>query len=71
MSSPVISVGLPVRNGAAHIAQAIESLLNQTFDGLEVVVYDNASTDATAVIVETIAARDHRVRLVRHPRDIG
>jgi glycosyltransferase involved in cell wall biosynthesis len=68
---PPISIGMPVRNGAAHIAQAIESLLNQTLGDFELAVYDNASADDTFAIVSAIAAKDARVRIVRHERNIG
>ncbi len=68
---PLVSIGLPVRNGAAHIAQAIESLLAQTLDDFELTVHDNASTDNTNAIVSAIAQRDPRVRIVRHAQNIG
>lgn len=62
---------MPVRNGAAHIAEAIDSLLAQTHREIDLAVFDNASTDRTPAIVEAIAASDSRVRLIRHERDIG
>jgi glycosyltransferase involved in cell wall biosynthesis len=69
--TPTISVGLPVRNGAQHVAAAIESVLGQTFTDLELIISDNASTDATPAICAGYAARDPRVRYHRHERDIG
>ena len=44
---PVISIGLPVYNGENFLEQAIESVLAQTFQDYELVISDNASTDAT------------------------
>jgi glycosyltransferase involved in cell wall biosynthesis len=58
-----ITVILPVRNGAAFIAKAIESVLAQSYRGVRLVVSDNGSTDATAAIVAGYLA-DPRVRLV-------
>ncbi|MCW5632268.1 MAG: glycosyltransferase family 2 protein [Rubrivivax sp.] len=58
-------------NGEAFIGQALESLLGQTFGDFELLVADNASTDGTAAVVEAIAARDSRVRLIRHTENIG
>lgn len=66
-----ITVGIPVYNGARHIASALESILGQTHTDLEVIVADNASTDQSAQIVEAFAARDPRVRLVRHATNMG
>lgn len=66
-----ITVGMPVYNGAKHIAAALDSILAQTHADFELVVADNASTDDSAQIVATYAARDPRVRLIRHPANIG
>lgn len=68
---PTVSVGLPVFNGERYLGQSLDSLLDQTFTDFEVVVCDNASTDATPTIVAERAARDPRVRYVRNPRNIG
>ena len=54
-SRPRTTIGLPVRNGAVHIAHTIESLLNQTVSDFEIIVCDNASTDDTAAIVRRLA----------------
>jgi len=69
--SPRVSIGLPVRNGANYIAEALDSLLGQTFTDFEIIVSDNASTDATAEIVESYAGRDSRIRYVRQPENLG
>jgi glycosyltransferase involved in cell wall biosynthesis len=60
-----ISVLIPARNEEANIAAALGCVLAGAGVTLEVLVLDDASTDATAAIVEEIAARDGRVRLLR------
>ena len=45
---PKLSVGLPVYNGSAYVAESIEALLGQTFEDFELIISDNASTDDTA-----------------------
>ena len=67
---PVVSFGLPVRNGAPTIAQAIESVLAQTFDDWELIISDNLSTDGTSEICAEFAARDGRIRHVPTGRDL-
>ncbi len=47
---PTVSMGLPVYNGQRYLAQAVESLLAQTFGDFELVLCDNASTDETESI---------------------
>lgn len=69
--SPVISIGMPVFNGAAHLAQALESLLAQSFGDFEIILSDNCSTDATPQIVAHYAARDARIHVRRQSENIG
>jgi len=71
MPSPLVSVGMPVFNGANYVAQAIESVLAQTLGDLELIICDNASTDGTEAICRTFAATDRRVHYVRNASNIG
>ena len=68
---PVVSFGLPVRNGASTIGKAIESVLAQTFEDWELVISDNQSTDGTSEICAAFAARDERIRHVPTRRDLS
>ena len=68
---PRLTVGLPVYNGERYVAEALDSLLGQSFTDFELIISDNASTDATAEICRRYAASDPRVRYVRQPRNIG
>ena len=60
-----ISVVVPVYNVTAYLETCLESLAEQTFGDLEVVMVDDGSTDASAEIAERFAARDARFRLVQ------
>jgi glycosyltransferase involved in cell wall biosynthesis len=60
---------LPVWNGEVFLAQAIESMLRQTFSSFELIVMDDGSTDRTAAIAEEFASRDDRVRVLRRPHE--
>lgn len=71
MSEPLVTVALPVYNGAAHLGQALASLRAQTYRNLEIIVSDNASTDATPEIVQAAVAEDPRIRSFRHERNLG
>jgi glycosyltransferase involved in cell wall biosynthesis len=68
---PTLSVGLPVYNGADFVAEAIESILSQSFTDFELLIQDNASTDATEDICRSYAAIDARVHYVRNPQNVG
>lgn len=71
MTAPSISIGLPVYNGERYLRVAVDSILNQTLRDLELIICDNASTDGTEAICREYAARDPRVRFIRHPSNIG
>jgi glycosyltransferase involved in cell wall biosynthesis len=68
-ASPPITVVIPAFNRAATIRSAIESVLRQTRGDFELLVVDDASTDATAEIVAGLD--DPRLRLVRHETNAG
>ena len=69
--SPLVSVGMPVYNGEDLIATALDSILNQTYQNIELVIVDNASTDDTAKVCREYVETDQRVRYVRNKRNIG
>jgi glycosyltransferase involved in cell wall biosynthesis len=64
---PLVSVVLPVYNGAEFLEEALRSVLEQTYGNWECIVLDNVSTDRTPEIVERFAAEDDRIRLVPAP----
>nr|UXE44912.1 hypothetical protein Hi04_10k_c3883_00021 [uncultured bacterium] len=71
MTAPRVSIGMPVFNGARHLSAAIEAIRGQTFHDFELVICDNASTDATSKIARRVAHEDARIRHVRHATNIG
>jgi hypothetical protein len=68
---PLVTIGMPVYNGAAHLAEALESVLGQTYTNLEVVICDNASDDMTPEISRQFAEKDPRIRYLRNSTNIG
>jgi len=68
---PLISIGMPVYNGAAYIRFTLEGLLAQSFGDFELIVSDNASTDATRDVIEDCMLLDARVRYERQPANLG
>lgn len=60
--SPRVSICMPVFNGENFIEEALDSISQQDFEDYELIVTDNASTDATEAIVRRYAASDKRIR---------
>jgi len=68
---PTLSIGLPVYNGEDFIAQALDSIQNQTFQDFEIIISDNASTDRTAEICKQYANKDSRISYSRSDKNLG
>jgi GT2 family glycosyltransferase len=65
MGRPEVSVLLPVRNAAATLERAVESIRAQTFRDWELIAVEDASTDDTPMVLAALAAREPRMRIVR------
>jgi glycosyltransferase involved in cell wall biosynthesis len=61
----LVSVVIPVRNGAGYLGEAIESVLAQACPGIDVIVVDNGSTDGSRAVAESFGAP---VRVIDEPR---
>ena len=61
-AAPPLSVLLPVRDGAAHLDEAIDSIERQSFTDFEVLAVDDGSTDQTAA-----QAAGDQVQVIQHP----
>lgn len=78
-SAPLVSVVIPVHDDEARLALAIASCLGQSLAEIEIICVDDASTDASARIIERSAQEDDRIRLIRleknrsalHARRVG
>ncbi len=68
---PLVSIGMPVFNGAKYIRDALDSLLNQTYSHFELLISDNASTDNTENICREYAQKDARIQYVRQANNLG
>jgi hypothetical protein len=66
-----ITIGVPVYNGADLLEESLACLARQTFRDFEVLIYDNASTDATPEIARAWAERDGRFRYFRQPAHVS
>jgi glycosyltransferase involved in cell wall biosynthesis len=68
---PLVTIGMPVYNEERFLEHAVESLRNQDYQNIEILISDNASTDRTQQICSRIAREDKRVTYSRTERNIG
>lgn len=62
----MISIIIPVYNGEKYIMRCLNSCVNQTYNNIEIIVVDDGSLDQTCSIVSILAAKDTRIRLIKH-----
>lgn len=69
--NPKVSVIMATYNSEKFLAEAIESILNQTFKDFEFIILDDCSSDNSAKILEKYKNQDNRIILVNNPQNIG
>lgn len=67
----LVSIGMPVYNGEAHVRASLNSLLSQTHDNFELIISDDASNDKSAVICEDYAVKDKRIKFFAQKENLG
>lgn len=70
-SEPLVSVLYPVYNVARYVDDAIASVVAQRYENWELVACDDASSDGTLTRIETLAANEPRIRILRNPGNVG
>ncbi|RIK43958.1 MAG: glycosyl transferase family 2, partial [Chloroflexi bacterium] len=68
-AAPLVSVCVPTYNDAPFLAQSLQSIVQQTYRQLEILIGDDASTDDTAAVVA--AFDDPRIRYIRNTANLG
>ena len=68
---PAISVVMSAYNSEKYIAEAIESILNQTFKDFEFIIINDGSTDKTLEIIKNYSRKDKRIKLIKNTKNLG
>jgi glycosyltransferase involved in cell wall biosynthesis len=66
-----VSVLIPTYNSGQYLTECLESVLNQDFRDMEILISDDGSTDNTLEIIKRFAARDNRIRWWQNPKNLG
>lgn len=69
-SKPLISIIIPVFNTLPYLRKCVESILNQTYCNIEVILVDDGSTDACGDLCDKLAGEDTRIRVI-HKKNGG
>lgn len=68
---PKISVCIPVYNGIQYVEETIESVLAQDYGNLEIIVQDNASTDGTWALLQSLVSKHPQIYAARNEQNVG
>ena len=71
MSSPLVSVLIPVFNGKRYLAECLDSVLAQDLQDFEILIADDGSTDGSPALIEDYARREPRIRWWRNTGNLG
>jgi glycosyltransferase domain-containing protein len=67
---PLVSIGIPTRNRAKMLKKCLNSILQQSYNNIEIIVSDNMSTDATPEVCKEFMLQDHRVKIYSQTKNI-
>ena len=68
---PLISVVVPIYNAEKYLARCIDSIIEQTYENLEIILVDDASTDKSAEIIQEYSEKDSRIVAIKHEKNQG
>lgn len=64
MNNPLVSVVVPVYNVSSYLEQCLDSVVNQTYKNLEIILVDDGSTDDSGAICDRYAEKDSRIQVI-------
>lgn len=64
MHKELISVIIPVYNAEEYIEKSVESVVNQTYENLEIILIDDGSTDSSGIMCDSLAKGDNRIKVI-------
>src|SRR5258705_8737919 len=71
ITQPLVSIGFGTYKGVDYIERALKSLLNQSYNNIELIIGDNGSFDGSGDICRAYANSDERIKYYRHEKNIG
>ena len=71
METSLVSIIIPVYNTEKYLRQCLDSVINQTFQDIEIILVNDASTDNSAAIIKEYQQKDSRIKPVNITNNIG
>ncbi len=64
MSNPLVTVIIPIYNVEDYLEKCVESVLNQTYKNIEIILVDDGATDRSGMVCDELQARDNRIKVI-------
>lgn len=71
MANALVSIALCTYNGEKYLIEQLDSILNQTYTSLEIIVVDDLSKDNTLAILNSYQLKDQRIKIIRNESNLG
>jgi glycosyltransferase involved in cell wall biosynthesis len=71
MEEPLVSICVPTYNAQRYLAESLTSVVNQTYQNIEILIVDDGSTDQTGDIISEFAQKYPQIRSIKNERNIG
>lgn len=69
--SPLVSICIPVYNGADFISNCLQCCISQSYKNIEIIVCDDCSTDNTAAVIKEFSSQDSRIKYFKNEQNLG
>lgn len=70
MNTPLVSVLIPCYNVEKYVVEAVNSILSQTYDNIEIIAINDYSTDKTGLLLDELAKQDPRIRVINNEENL-
>ena len=67
LNKPLVTVVIPVFNAGEYLYPALNSIINQTYQNLEIIIVDDGSTDGCMSTIQFLVETDHRIQIIQQP----
>ena len=70
-NNPLVSVLIPTYNSVEFVEETVRSIINQTYENIEIIIVDDASTDGTIDILRQLEKEEKRIKLTQNAKNLG
>ena len=70
-TSPLISVGMPIKNGMPFLKESLQNIIEQTYSNIEIIISNNCSTDKTQEYLSKVNFKDRKIKIFNQKKQLS